>query len=97
MDAGTEPNAGLPNASLPQRTDFFQVERAAAYDEYVQNCFGAPHVMGHHGFECVDERVGGRGDGEDKNFGIVKVGEAPYGDFVNPVRLTNLQAPYLEQ
>ena len=72
-----------------------QAERAAAYDEYVQNCFDAPYFVGHHWFEYVDQPVGGRGDGEDNNFGLVTVGDEPYDDFVEPVTATNLLAPHL--
>ena len=36
------------------------MERAAAYDEYVQNCFGAPYIVGQHWFEYVDQPLGGR-------------------------------------
>jgi hypothetical protein len=74
-----------------------QLERAAAYDEYVQNCFDAPYFVGHHWFEYVDQPVGGRGDGEDNNFGLVTVEDEPYNDFVGPVTVTNLRAPHLPQ
>jgi hypothetical protein len=41
--------------------------------------------------------VGGRGDGEDNNFGLVTVEDEPYNDFVGPVTVTNLRAPHLPQ
>ena len=72
-----------------------QVERAAAYDEYVQNCFDAPYIVGQHWFEYVDQPVGGRGDGEDNNFGLITVNDEPYEDFLGPVTVTNLRAPHL--
>lgn len=74
-----------------------QAERAAAYDEYVQKCFDAPYFIGHHWFEYVDQPVGGRGDGEDNNFGLVTVEDEPYQDFVEPVTVTNARAPHLRQ
>jgi hypothetical protein len=74
-----------------------QIERAAAYDEYVQNCFDAPYIVGHHWFEYVDQPVGGRGDGEDNNFGLVTVGDEPYENFVEPVTVTNSRAPHLPE
>jgi hypothetical protein len=87
-----------PNTYPPIYLTFdTQVERAAAYDEYVQKCFDAPYIVGHHWFEYVDQPVGGRGDGEDNNFGLVTVGDEPYDDFVEPVTVTNLRAPHLEQ
>lgn len=85
-----------PNSYPPIYLTFdTQVERAAAYDDYVQSCFAAPYIVGHHWFEYVDQPVGGRGDGEDNNFGLVTVGDEPYEDFVEPVTVTNLQAPHL--
>jgi hypothetical protein len=85
-----------PNTYPPIYLTFdTQIERAAAYDQYVQSCFAAPYIVGHHWFEYVDQPVGGRGDGEDNNFGLVTVGDEPYDDFVEPVTVTNLQAPHL--
>jgi len=87
-----------PNTYPPIYLTFpTQAERAAAYDEYVQNCFDAPYIVGHHWFEYVDQPVGGRGDGEDNNFGLVTVGDEPYDDFVEPVTVTNANAPHLRE
>jgi hypothetical protein len=85
-----------PNTFPPIYLTFdTQVERAAAYDEYVQRCFDAPYIVGQHWFEYVDQPVGGRGDGEDNNFGLVTVEDEPYDDFVEPVAVTNARAPHL--
>ena len=87
-----------PNTYPPIYLTFdTQVERAAAYDEYVQNCFDAPYIVGQHWFEYVDQPVGGRGDGEDNNFGLVTVDDVPYGDFVSPVTVTNARAPHVTE
>ena len=87
-----------PNSYPPIYLTFdTQAERAAAYDEYVQNCFDAPYIVGHHWFEYVDQPVGGRGDGEDNNFGLVTVGDEPYENFVEPVTVTNSRAPHLPE
>lgn len=86
----------LPNTWPPIYLTFdTQVERAEAYDEYVQNCFNAPYIVGHHWFEYVDQPVGGRGDGENNNFGLVTVNDEPYEDFLGPVTVTNSRAPHL--
>jgi len=85
-----------PNTYPPIYLTFAtQVERAAAYDEYVQNCFDAPYIVGQHWFEYVDQPVGGRGDGEDNNFGLVTVDDEPYDTFVEPVTVTNSRAPHV--
>jgi hypothetical protein len=85
-----------PNSYPPIYLTFdTQVERAAAYDEYVQNCFDAPYIVGQHWFEYVDQPVGGRGDGEDNNFGLVAVDDVPYDDFVRAVTATNARAPHV--
>ncbi len=87
-----------PNSYPPIYLTFdTQAERAAAYDEYVRSCFDAPYIVGHHWFEYVDQPVGGRGDGEDNNFGLVTVGDEPYDAFVEPVTVTNLRAPHLAE
>jgi hypothetical protein len=87
-----------PNTYPPIYLTFdTQVERAAAYDEYVQNCFDAPYIVGQHWFEYVDQPVGGRGDGEDNNFGLVTVDDVPYDDFVEPVTVTNARAPHVTE
>ncbi len=87
-----------PNTYPPIYLTFdTQRERAAAYDEYVQKCFDAPYIVGQHWFEYVDQPVGGRGDGEDNNFGLVTVSDEPYVDFVAPVTMTNAKAPHLAQ
>ena len=39
--------------------------------------------------------VGGRGDGENNNFGLVTVDDEPYDDFAEPVAVTNARAPHL--
>ena len=70
---------------------------AAAYDEYVQNCFDAPYIVGQHWFEYVDQPVGGRGDGEDNNFGLVTVNDEPYDGFLELVTRTNGKAPHLAE
>jgi hypothetical protein len=86
-----------PNTYPPIYLTFdTQVERAAAYDEYVRSCFDAPYIVGQHWFEYVDQPVGGRFDGENNNFGLVTVNDEPYRDFVRPVTDTNLSAPHRE-
>lgn len=87
-----------PNTYPPIYLTFdTQAERAAAYDRYVQNCFDAPYIVGQHWFEYVDQPVGGRGDGENNNFGLVTVNDEPYEAFVGPVTVTNLRAPHLSE
>jgi len=86
----------LPNTEPPIYLTFdTQVERAAAYDEYVQSCFDAPYIVGQRWFEYVDQPIGGRFDGENNNFGLVTVEDEPYDDFVEPVTVTNARAPHL--
>jgi hypothetical protein len=41
--------------------------------------------------------VGGRGDGENNNFGLVTVNDEPYEALVGPVTVTNLRAPHLSE
>ncbi len=72
-----------------------QAERAIAMRDYVQRCYDAPYVVGHHWFEYYDDPPGGRWDGEDSNFGLVNNDDAPYAEMVEAMREINGRAPHL--
>src|SRR5438067_11438374 len=41
-----------------------------------------PEMIGLHWFQYADEPHGGRDDGEDYNFGLVDINDAPYDELV---------------
>lgn len=50
-----------------------QAERAAGYVRYMEAVIDRPYVVGSHWFIYKDQPAGGRGDGENNNFGIVDI------------------------
>jgi hypothetical protein len=89
-------DSGLPNDDPPifpvLKT---QQDRADAYEKYTDQSYAAPYVVGEHWFEFTDEPAGGRFDGEDSNFGLVSVDDAPYATLVQRMTQVNAQAPSL--
>ena len=72
-----------------------QAERAEALRAYVQRCYDAPYIVGHHWFEYYDDPPGGRSDGEDSNFGLVNNDDEPYAAMVEALRDIHARAPHL--
>jgi hypothetical protein len=71
-------DSGLPNtkgAGTPLAT---QEERAAHFTHYVQDLAGLPSCVGFHWFEYCDEPKEGRFDGENSNYGLVKIDDTPW-------------------
>jgi agarase len=67
-------DSGLPNtlgAAAPVAT---QQDRADGFDQYVRDLAALPSCVGYHWFEYRDEPKEGRGgDGENSNYGLVKI------------------------
>jgi len=83
-------DSGLPNTFPPQfPTLATQVERAAAYDAYMQRVLERPYMVGAHWFKYADEPAQGRADGENDNWGIVNVDDVEYPDLAARMRLVN--------
>src|SRR5262249_13940689 len=55
-----------------------QAERAQGAAAAVQQLARLPQIVGSHWFQYYDHPGGGRGDGEDYNFGLVDVDDRPY-------------------
>lgn len=72
-----------------------QAERAEAMRTYVQRCYDAPYIVGHHWFEYYDDPPGGRSDGEDSNFGLVSNDDEPYAAMVETMKKIHARAPHL--
>jgi len=63
-----------------------QVERAVAYQYYVENAAANPAIIGTHWFQWIDQPSTGRFDGENYNIGFVDVTDRPYSELVNATR-----------
>ncbi len=85
-------DSGLPNTKGAGPKVGNQPERAAAYAKYVQSLMSHPAVVGYHWFKHVDEPAEGRFDGENSNYGLLKITDEPYDDFVARVQQSNGKA-----
>lgn len=68
----------LPNTKGSGPLLATQVDRAAAFAQYVRLALDEPSVVGYHWFTHVDEPAEGRGDGENSNNGLVDVHDRLY-------------------
>ena len=76
-------DAGLPNSKPFQIvTPVYatQAARADALERYGRALAEAPHLVGLHWFQWVDEPASGRFDGEDSNWGLVAKTDEPYAE-----------------
>lgn len=72
-------DAGLPNTLPP----FFptlatQADRAQAAGTYFRRVLARPYIVGAHWFQYMDQPATGRFDGENQNFGLVKITDEPW-------------------
>lgn len=71
-------DSGLPNtkgASEPVKT---QKERSYFTARYVLKIIELPYVVGYHWFQYTDQPKEGRFDGENSNYGLVKIDDEPW-------------------
>lgn len=82
-------DSGLPNtkgAGAPVPT---QKDRADGYERYVTGLANLPNCVGYHWFEYADEPKEGRFDGEDGNYGLVKIDDTEWDVLVDRFRTVN--------
>jgi hypothetical protein len=63
-----------------------QDHRAEAYRYYVGTALRNPLIVGAHWFQCYDEALTGRFDGENYQIGFLDVGDSPYAETVAAAR-----------
>lgn len=71
-------DSGLPNtkgAGIPVET---QQDRADRFEKYVTVLSTLPAWVGYHWFEWCDEPKEGRFDGENSNYGLVRIDDTPW-------------------
>ncbi len=71
-------DSGLPNtkgASEPVKT---QRERSYLAARYVLRIMALPYVVGYHWFQYTDQPKEGRFDGENSNYGLMKIEDEPW-------------------
>jgi len=82
-------DSGLPNTRGAGITVDTQQERAQHFERYVRELMQLPMVVGYHWFEHADEPAEGRFDGENSNYGLVNIQDAPYELLVETVARVN--------
>ncbi|MGB7576399.1 MAG: agarase [Pseudolabrys sp.] len=88
-------DSGLPNTNGAGPLVATQAERAAAFRHYVTAALQRPTLVGYHWFEHADQPAEGRFDGENSNFGTVKIDDLVYEDLVHAMTLSNGEAEAL--
>jgi hypothetical protein len=72
-------DSGLPNTKGAAKPVATQEERAAGFAGYVEALANLPACVGFHWFEYRDEpKVGRHLDGENSNYGLVKIDFTPW-------------------
>ncbi len=71
-------DSGLPNIKGAGKPVATQSDRANGFTNYVQALAALPNVVGYHWFEYRDEPKEGRFDGENSNYGVVKIDFSPW-------------------
>jgi hypothetical protein len=72
-----------------------QAERAAGAAAATGNFAAIPEVVGMHWFQYYDHPKGGRGDGEDYDFGLVDINNRPYEQLTSALADANRRAPQI--
>jgi hypothetical protein len=71
-------DSGLPNTKGAAKPVATQQERADGFAQYVEALAALPSCVGFHWFEYRDEPKEGRFDGENSNYGVVKIDFTPW-------------------
>jgi hypothetical protein len=87
-------DVGLPNSKGAGPKVRTQADRAAAFERYVRLLLAEPEVVGYHWFQFSDQPKEGRFDGENSNYGVVNIQDAPYPDLTRKMTEVNRQAEH---
>jgi hypothetical protein len=83
-------DSGLPNTRGAGPWVLNQRTRGWAYADYVARLVSLPETVGYHWFRWADEPKEGRfPDGENSNYGLVRIDGVPYAGFVAAVAAAN--------
>lgn len=85
-------DSGLPNTRGAGLTFDTQEERANATYRFVSGLLLLDFVIGYHWFQYYDQPKEGRFDGENSNYGLVKINDEPYDEMINMFKRLNTVA-----
>jgi agarase len=83
-------DSGLPNTKGAGKPVATQADRAAGFEQYVRALAALPGVVGYHWFEYRDEPKDGRFDGENSNYGVVRIDFTPWETLTARMAAVNL-------
>jgi agarase len=82
-------DSGLPNTKGAAKPVATQADRADGFTHYVTALAQLPYAVGFHWFEYRDEPKEGRFDGENSNYGVVKIDSTPWTVLTDRMSLVN--------
>jgi hypothetical protein len=82
-------DSGLPNTKGAGKPVQTQQERADLFERYVTALARLPNCLGYHWFEYADEPKEGRFDGENSNYGLVRIDDTPWEALTEHLRTVN--------
>jgi hypothetical protein len=82
-------DSGLPNTKGAGEPVATQQERAGLFERYVESLAKLPNCVGYHWFEWSDEPKEGRFDGENSNYGLVKIDDTAWEVLTERFRTVN--------
>jgi agarase len=88
-------DSGLPNSNGAGPVVASQIERAACFRRYVTEALSKPALVGYHWFEHADQPAEGRFDGENSNFGTVRIDDTVYEELTRQMAIVNAEAEAL--
>lgn len=83
-------DSGLPNTKGAGLTFNTQTERANATQTFISELVSLPFVIGYHWFKYEDQPKEGRFDGENSNYGLVRIDDEPYIEMVEMFTKLNM-------
>jgi hypothetical protein len=82
-------DSGLPNTKGAAKPVETQKDRADGFERYVKGLAALPYCVGFHWFEWCDEPKEGRFDGENSNYGLVRIDDQPWEELTERMRAVN--------
>jgi hypothetical protein len=82
-------DSGLPNGKGGGKPVATQLDRARLFDRFVTSLAKMRECVGYHWFKYSDQPKQGRFDGENNNYGIVRIDDTPWEVLTERMRVVN--------
>ena len=82
-------DSGLPNTHGAGEPVATQQDRADHYARYVKALVKLPYMVGFHWFKYADQPAEGRFDGENSNYGLVRLDDTAYTELTERMQAVN--------